>query len=275
MGLVLKDASNRRLERLPLIRVNYVVAAVLGFGVAVLTGGTNIGLRTVALGSITGAMFVAGLLCWTAAIRSAGLALSVVAMRTAVALPVLAAIVVWRERPGIMQVAGIALAVSALALVLVEVVHTRGKLPRSRSAPLWLAGLFLIDGLVMIPAQIFSRKIPPEETLPFQIVIFVVAFLVTSIIYHLRQERVSYKTVSHGALLGVCNLGNYLFLVLALRLLPGVVVYPVMGAAETALSAVAGAAIWKERFGLRGWLGVLLALLALVLVNLGRSSPSG
>lgn len=275
MGLVLKDASNKGFEQLPLIRVNYAVAAVLGFVATVLTGSTAMGTQTVVLGAITGTLFVAGLLCWGAAIRSAGLALSVVTMRTAVMLPVLAALVVWRERVNVLQISGIGFAVLALALVLAEVMHERGPLPRPRSAPFWLVGLFLVDGLVMIPAQVFSKRVPVEENLPFQTTIFIVAFLLTSVLYYLRRERVSYQTFSQGALLGVCNLGNYLFLVLALGLLPGVVVYPVIGAAEATLSALAGVVVWRERLGLRGWLGLGLALLALMLVNLGRVSPSG
>lgn len=275
MGLVLKKAGNRGLESLPLIRVNYAVAAVLGFGGMLRSGSAAVGMPTVLLGSITGGMFVAGLLCWTGAIRSAGLALSVVAMRAAVALPVLAAVVIWRERASILQVAGIAAALLALLLVLIEVIQRGGSISQPRSAPFWLAGLFLVDGLVMIPAQVFSKRMPAAENLPFQTVIFVVAFLLTSVVYYLRRERVSYQTVSHGTLLGACNFGNYFFLVLALGALPGVVVYPVMGAAEASLSALAGTAIWKERLGGRGWLALGLALLALLLVNLGRGFPSG
>ena len=71
-------------------------------------------------------------------------------------------------------------------------------------------------------------------------------------------------------MLGAANLGNYLFLVLALSVLPGIVVYPVIAAGEVGLMAVAGVAIWRERLGVPSWVGVGLAVAALVLLQVGR-----
>jgi drug/metabolite transporter (DMT)-like permease len=230
---------------------------------------------------------VAGLFCWAATIRAAGLALSVVAMRTAVVLPVLASVIIWHEKAAAMQLVGTAAGLAALALVLSDVAakNRRGQSEArnpeseteidtgpgiSRAAPFWLAGLFLVEGLVMVPALVFSKGMPKAENLPFQAVIFVSAFLITTAIYYVRRERVSYETAGQGLLLGTCNLGNYLFLVLALTLLPGVVVYPVIAAAEVGLMALAGASIWKERIGVRAWVGIGLAVVALVLIQLGK-----
>jgi drug/metabolite transporter (DMT)-like permease len=47
--------------------------------------------------------------------------------------------------------------------------------------------------------------------------------------------------------------GNYLILMLA-------------------LTAVAGVLLWKERVGVRSWLGIALAVIAIVLIQLGRSA---
>jgi drug/metabolite transporter (DMT)-like permease len=274
MGLVLKQADARGVERLPVIRTNYAVAAVLAFFGAVLAGQTHIGPKTTALAGVTGLLFVAGLFCWTATIRAAGLALSVVAMRTAVVIPVLASVLIWRERPTTMQLAGTVVALVAMALVLSEVWRrSAASAPGTpaRNAPLWLAGLFLLDGLVMVPAQVFRKELPAAENLPFQAVLFVAAFLVTTIIYYVSRQRMTRQSLNYGAVLGAANLGNYLFLVLALMILPGVVVYPVIAAAEVGLMALAGVLVWKEKVGARSWAGIALAIVALVLIQLGRT----
>ncbi len=289
MGLVLKHADARGVDRLPLIRINYAVAAALAFLAVVGTGAPTISLPTAILAVVTGGLFVAGLLVWTQAIRAAGLALSVVAMRTAVVIPLLASFVIWREQPGPVQLAGIGLALLALALILRDVwrrnttatrdVTEASRIPghvpnqtraRVLGAAFWLALLFLVDGLVMIPAQVFDKKLPAAENLPFQTVIFVSAFFVTTLLYCLDGRRVTPDTLRLGALLGAANLGNYLFLVMALALLPGVVVFPVMAAGEVGLAALAGTLVWRERVGAGGWVGVVLAVTALILVQLGR-----
>ena len=328
MGLVLKRADARSLDRLPLIRTNYAVAAVIGFFASVALGQTHISNQTALLAAVTGVLFVASLLIWARAIQAAGLALSVVAMRTAVVIPVFAAVLIWHEQPSMLEIAGSFVALLALALVLsdaakrptsvgdettaktepesttktqshqesgtepsVESAETvdarsletakdeptsaliahRSSLITS-SARLWLLLLFLADGLVMVPALVFRKELPLSETMPFQTIIFVAAFFVTTMIYYLRRPRMTSETLQWGALLGAANFGNYLFLVLALTVLPGLVVYPVIAAGEVGLLAVAGVVLWKEKVGVRSWLGIALAVISVVLIQLGKSA---
>jgi len=124
----------------------------------------------------------------------------------------------------------------------------------------------------MIPALVFRKELPLTETMPFQTVIFVAAFVVTTLLYYLRRPRLEPEILKWGALLGTANFGNYLFLVLALTVLPGLVVYPVIAAGEVGLMAVAGVVLWKEKVGVRSWLGIGLAVIAVVLIQLGKAA---
>lgn len=286
MGLVLKHSDQRGYARLPVIRVNYAVAAILAFFGAHLAGQHSISVGTAVLGAITGGLFVAGLLFWARTIEVAGLALSIVAMRTAIVLPVLAGIIIWHEQTTLLELVGSGVALVALGLVLSDVwrahrgkgrvVTVSGRMHspqlQKRSAPFWLAGLFLVDGLVIGAAQVFRQEMPQNENLPFQVVIFVSAFLITTVIYYLRRARVDQAALKFGALLGAANLGNYLFLVLALTVLPGIVVYPAIAAGEVGLMALAGVFFWREKLGVRSWIGIGLAVAALVLLQVGRAS---
>ncbi len=283
MGVTLKQADTKGIDRLPLIRINYAVAAVLAFLAVVATGAPSISRPTAILAVVTGGLFVAGLLCWTRAMQAAGLALSVVVMRTAIVIPLLASAIIWQERPGPVQLTGAGLALLALVLVLWDTARPAddsdsaavpGGTPANRPFHLlgkafWLAALFLVDGLVMIPAQVFRKELPQAENLPFQTVIFVSAFFVTTLLYYLGRPRVTPGSLRLGALLGAANLGNYLFLVMALASLPGVVVFPVMAAGEVGLAALAGTLIWHERVRPRAWAGIALTVIALILVQLG------
>jgi drug/metabolite transporter (DMT)-like permease len=270
LGAVLKRVDAAGLERLPVIRMNYAMAAVLAFLAALATRNTYIAQRTVLLAVATGGLFVAGILVWAGTIRAAGLARSVVALRTAVVIPLLTAVLLWHERPTLPQLAGSGVALAALGLVLSEVARPAAGTAVARSAPFWLVGLFLVDGPVMASAQVFARSVPREQVLPFQAVIFITGFAIASLIYFARRAKTTPTAFSWGALLGTANLGNYLFLVLALTLLPGVVVYPVIAAAEVGLMALAGAVIWHEKVGPRAWVGIGLAVVALVLIQLSK-----
>lgn len=271
MGLVLKHAERSGAALLPLVRVNYAVAALIAFAGAAAAGQSHVSGRTALLAAATGGLFVAGLLLWARTIRAAGLALSVVAMRTAIVIPLLASVVIWHERPTGLEIAGAAAALAGLGLVLADVATgSRTGGGGGVAAAGWLAALFVVDGLVMVPAKVFRESLPQSEGLPFQAVLFVTAFMITTLLYYLRRDRVSPETLRLGALLGVANLGNYLFLVLALVGLPGAVVYPVIAAGEVGLLALAGLLVWRERIGLKAWLGIALAVGALVLVQLGR-----
>ncbi|MCX6841742.1 MAG: hypothetical protein NTX53_05620 [candidate division WOR-3 bacterium] len=139
---------------------------------------------------------------------------------------------------------------------------------------LWLSLLFLTEGLVMIPALVFRKQLQQTEGMPFQTVIFVTAFFVTTLLCYVRRPRLTSETLKWGALLGTANLGNYLFLVLALSVLPGLAVYPTIAAGEVGLMAVAGVVLWKEKVGVRSWVGIALAILALVLIQLGKAAAA-
>ena len=274
MGLVLKQTQAKHLARLPVIRVNYAVAAVLAFACSVAANQTHVSTSTAVLAVAVGVLFVAGIALWAKAIEVAGLASSVVAMRTGIVIPVIGSALFWRESPNRMELAGAVLALLALALVLYEIAgsgHKARQRTRPRTVMLWLSGLFLADGLVMLAAQVFSRELPQNEALPFQAVLFVSAFVVTTVVYYARRARIDRATLSFGALLGTANLGNYLFLVMALTVLPGVVVYPAVAAGEVSLMALAGVFIWREQVGIKGWFGIGLAVLALILLQVGRA----
>jgi drug/metabolite transporter (DMT)-like permease len=71
-----------------------------------------------------------------------------------------------------------------------------------------------------------------------------------------------------GLAMGAVNMAQLVFLLLALRALPAVVVFPLSAALGIAVNAGASMLLWGERPPPAGWLGIALAIGAVALLNM-------
>ena len=70
-----------------------------------------------------------------------------------------------------------------------------------------------------------------------------------------------------GAVMGTANVVQLTFLVAALDVLPGTVVFPIQTSAAMLLTTAAGMLCWRERHGRTAGVGVLAAVIGMGLVN--------
>ena len=70
-----------------------------------------------------------------------------------------------------------------------------------------------------------------------------------------------------GTAMGLVNFLQLVFLLLALRELPAVVVFPLSAVLGITANVLASMVLWKERPRPAGWLGMALAAIAVVLLN--------
>ena len=66
---------------------------------------------------------------------------------------------------------------------------------------------------------------------------------------------------------GITNVSQLGFLVLALRDVPGTLVFPIATASLVLFASLAGSVFWRERYGRLTVLGGVMAITGLVLVN--------
>ena len=99
--------------------------------------------------------------------------------------------------------------------------------------------------------------------------IFGTALLLGWLTILLRREKVQLRMVLLGMLLGIPNVLSTLFMLGALRHLPGMVAFPVNSLGIMILSTLAGVLIWKEKAGRGMVAAMLLAVGAIVFINLG------
>lgn len=83
-----------------------------------------------------------------------------------------------------------------------------------------------------------------------------------------RKSRLRLTDIPFGIILGVSNLLAGHFLLLSLARLPGMLVFPIVGSMSIVVTVLAGVAIWREKLRSYTIIGIAVAVIAVVLINL-------
>lgn len=143
----------------------------------------------------------------------------------------------------------------------------------SAKVVLTLFVLFLAGGAVDIIMKTFQESYGATNSrFLFLLLSFGIAFLIGLGIVLQKGVRTGEwpdrKTWAWGTLLGVINYGSLEFLLRALEVLPGTVVFPINNIAIVVVAAILGVMFWGERLSKINLAGLALALVGLVLLNL-------
>lgn len=269
IAMILKHNETRHGSRRVVIAANYIVACGYSLAQWGREGWPAVDGVTLLLGALGGAVFIGTFLLMTAAIGRVGIAIPVSVTRLAVVLPVAVSILFYREMPAVFHLAGFAAALGALALFGRAAAAGRPGSPRlSWSGVLLTAGLFLAMGAVETLLKIFHERRVPAQKYGFVAIIFGTALLLGWLLILLRRELPSRADLALGLAMGLPNVLSTVFMLGALRYLPGMVAFPVNALGIVLLSTLAGAVIWGERPDRSGRLAIALALAAIVLINL-------
>lgn len=291
IGMIFKVAGRRGMDRLALLTANYALAFGLGAflfrleeappwrGFPAAEGGL------LALGIVTGALFILGFFVLALATEVAGMSLAIGVMRVSVVIPFLASWVVWEEVPSPAQGAGLVLACVAFFLIarrgepaLRQAAAAAGAEPhpgRGRRVLAVLTLLFVVGGVVDVLMKTFDETYAAHGSRAlFLLLIFGVAFgigLVLVLWKGLRRGRWPRPaTLGWGLLLGAFNYGSVEFILRAIRQLSGPFVFPANNIALVIGAALLGVFFWGEHLSRGNWLGLALAALALGLLSAGR-----
>ena len=265
--MIFKVAARLDLERIPLLTVNYAVAFVLST-VSISTGGHSFepspGL--VALGVITGILFILSFFVLALSTAEAGMSLSLAVMRLSVVIPFAASWVFWDEIPTHAQLVAVVLA--GVGFFLISGRGRSGGTITLRSS-LLLGALFLMGGTSDTFMKTFDEIFAPsQDRAVYMTMLFGVAFL-SGLVISVTQKK-SFprrQTLLLGAALGMVNFGSVEFLLNAVGKLSGTFVFPAINISLVVGGAVLGVVVWKERLSRGNLVGLGLALAALILLN--------
>lgn len=308
IGMLFKHAGRQRLDRTALLTVNYAAAVALALVLLMLggrevAGGLTPDAALIALSVVTGALLIAGFFVLSLATDIAGMSLAIGVMRVSVVIPFLMSWIIWDEVPTAAQlvglmVAGVAFfliawrsrpepeADAALAVTSGPAAATeRTRVARAAGPPATqalemnarvfgvLMLVFLAGGAVDVSMKAFEESFGARNSrVLFLLLAFGIAFLIglTVVLWRgVRQGRwPTAATVGWGVVLGLINYGSLEFILRAINQLPGTFVFPVNNIAIVLLAAALGVWVWGERLTRLNRIGLGLAVVALLLLNL-------
>jgi drug/metabolite transporter (DMT)-like permease len=267
VALILKVSEEARGNRLLLIGVNYTVASILSF---ILIRGDLYwpGWKAFGLGAGAGVDFVLGFLLMLSGMSMGPLAVPVTVMRLSVAVPIVASIMIWGERPGPLPAAGIVLGIFAIILFGAGLSDGRSRSSSDRTYWFVIVSLFVVMGAADLILKAYRELIPGMDRIFFTFILFTTAAVTVWLIVLKKGVRFNLRTMLLGALLGIPNLYSTIFMLRALESVPASLAFPFVNLTVIFASTLLGLALWKERLGRVATIGLILAAIALVLLPL-------
>ena len=206
-----------------------------------------------------------------ASVRVSGIVRTDVAQRLSLFIPVMAAFLVFGEKPDVIKIAGIA--IGFVAIICLIPWRNKGAV-RRRSGNSWFYLLVILFGMGLI--DVLLKNVAKITDIPFGtslFIIFVLAFIISIIglIYLIstRKTRFSWPHILIGWVLGAANFGNILFYIKSLKALANSpsTVFSSMDIGVIVLGSLVGVFIFREKLSRLNLAGIVLAILAIVIIH--------
>jgi drug/metabolite transporter (DMT)-like permease len=266
-GQLLKWTVVRKSNLYVATAANYVVATTLTLLAGLLRDESWSESATVAYITVPGGLFfVASFVTWMLSMARGGLYVSNVIFQLAVAVPVVAGILVWREMPDVREWGGLLMLVPALALL----AHRRAA--SVQSATPWSPGLalalFLTTGLALTTIKLKPHLELQNVGFLYFHWVFAAAGIGALVMCFTTGAKVTGFPVAVGAGIGVANALTVMSLSWALSAgVPAYVVFPVQAGGTILTATLLALLAWKETFSWRGGVGLACAVVAVVLLT--------
>ena len=249
--------------------INYVVAEIASGVWWTMKAESEIGRWEIIYGILAGLLFVAAYFLIEACIRFTGVGVTQTFERlSACLIPVIATMAFWGEIPRtVIQWAGLALAVVSIPL-LSHGGAQRPKVVRSGKILVLLLAMLLIPGAASVTFVAYERVRGPEPQPAFFTLVFLIA-AVANVAAAGKSDKLGGMEILLGVILGAMNfLSNYFFYQ-AINAMKGYgyILFPSLAAGVILISLGVAALVWKERYRIRVLVGIMVAVIALVLVN--------
>ena len=254
---------------------NYATATAVGFLISALHGPLTspVSEPWFPLSLWTGFWFILTYVLMMVSSQRSGVTVTSLSSKLSVVIPTLFGVLFLKERLGWLSATGIALALVALVLVVGGRDTNEAKAGKPslliRLLPLCI---FCCTGIGDVLMKITETANLSDDTTPMIAFIYSVSFLFSLPLAGYGQvkgkSRWQWKNALGGIVLGVVNFFSTYFVYRAMRVFDNVVLFPVYNIGVVCLTALAGLALFKERLTWKNYLGLAIAIAAVILITL-------
>ncbi|MCK5137053.1 MAG: hypothetical protein KAR19_14805 [Bacteroidales bacterium] len=278
--IIFKSIDRFGIPSFPVIVINYLVAALLGF----LINPQQVSVSTIRkmdwlpISLIIGVLFIILFFIIAFSTRKAGISVTTVASKMSVIFPILLSLIIDpSDQLTMVKTAAIICTLSGVAMTVYK--PRQGSLDRAAIyIPLILfVGMGFVDSLVKYAQH---HYVCDSDTALFSAILFLNAFLtgIAILVFYPKYHRrfLNPAIWGWGLLLGSVNFGSIFFLVRALNFISpagsgvnGSAIFGVNNIGIVGLSVLIGLWVFRERLLPLNWLGIILSAVALILFTLG------
>lgn len=221
------------------------------------------------LSILTGFWFIFTYLLMTASTQRSGVTVTSLSSKLSVVLPTLAGVVLFSEKLNFVATIGIVLALVALVLVV------GGKNTTNKELKInWLLPVLIFFGTGT--GDILMKLTEQQNTsddMGFMIAfIYFIAmlfgFLVVAFDLIRDKSKWQWKSAVGGITLGVINFFSTFCVYNAMRCFDNVVLFPIYNIGVVCLTALTGWLLFKEKLTWKNYLGLAIAIIAVILITL-------
>lgn len=223
---------------------------------------------------VLGALFISIFLLLAKAAQTIGVSVATVANKMSLVIPVLAAILFYHESAGGLKILGLVIAVLSVYLTSLPAEIESAEKKPSFWKYFWMpAVIFFGSGVLDALINHAKMNLVPDAHLPlFLSLCFYCAGIIGITVILIRRIKLGEKFESKSLLAGIClGIPNYFSIygitrALGSNLMESSALFPVNNMGIVALSAISALLIFKEKFSLTNWAGILLSLCAIALI---------
>jgi|GEM_PF-1554318 len=201
-------------------------------------------------------------------IRKGNFGLSTVITNLSISIPILVSIIIFREKPNAYTFAAFGLIILTFYLM-AERGEDAAAVQRNRIWILLALASMLLSGIADSGPKIIQELDLSRISMSYLGYNYFFALLPTLGISIRKKIFPGKREWLIGSAMGVSILFSMFFLVMTLRSLPGTIVYPLNKTIVDVVVVLISVLVWKERLKLKQVLGVITAIAAIFLLNMG------
>lgn len=201
-----------------------------------------------------------------------GVSVSMVAAKLSVVMPIVFALLFFGENLTVFQITGI-----VLSLLAVYFISQKSNTDANKSGSNWILPVivFIGSGIIDTTLNFIQKQFVPAVSEAYVIttvftIAFVLGILLLTYLVIFKNQKVAFKNVYWGVLLGIPNYFSMLFLVKTLSYFPkaSATFFPINNIGIVAASTLVSVLFFKEKLNTKNMIGLALSLMAIALISI-------